>query len=470
MAAFGNHKRAVENILVASGDYALVNTTAAAGALPGGGTRTGATGDIPLSSTVNAGHINLNPGQLGIFAAGPAGVRPNNVAILSTDTYATVPAIYIAVGGDNAQSPGKGNYPLIDNRPYESSGIIYGHNPIIMTGKMAAYHAYSIWNIGETSAITPYELTDFALHVGFRGYAMDVENNQHAVQATTYRYTTPDYTALALTDDLDHFVQNMVYNINKNSRVFRTYQNNYGGNDPLIAFGIGLVANGAQNIDAAGFDNGGVVQVQVHNGITQTYTLSAEQVASLRTALPANYGINLINLSTAGAAADNEFFMLMAIDRDLAYDDRVPQVKIRLSVGLLRGFDSTVSKEEVVFAYEGEGVARVWEIYYTNTHGQRKYAQFQRQHFPFIEIPSNIDLSIYYNVIILEHRSSAQISPGEISDSPKKTIILYPACATTTPTSLLSYLNTWVRSTSQNIVIGTLSGAGALTVGTPTFC
>jgi tRNA threonylcarbamoyladenosine modification (KEOPS) complex Pcc1 subunit len=474
MAAFGNVKRAVESILVASGDYALVNETANGAALPGGGTRAGATADIPLSSTVNTGHINLYEGQLGIFAAGPAGARNPNVALLSTDTFNTAPAIYIAQGTANAQNPARGNYPLVDNRPYETSGIIYGHNPVILTGKGAAYHAYSIWSIGQPSggvgSITPFELTEFAIHMGFRGYALDVENSQHSVLATTYRYTTPDYTAIALTDDLDHFVQNYVSQINKNSRAFRSYTASYGGNDPLIALAVGLVANGAQNIDAAGFDNGGVINVQTRNGIQITYTLSAEQVASLRAALPANYGILNVDLTTAGGSADAEWFLVMALDRDLAYDDRVPQVKIRLSPGLLRGFDSTVALTELVSAYEGEGVARMWQIYYTNTHGQRKYYQFQRQHYPFIEVPSSIDPDAYYNAIILEHRNNVQISPAELVVSPKKTIILVPACDDTTMTSILTYLNTWVLSTPQHFVVGAVNSSGELTIATPSLC
>ena len=470
MAAFGSNKRAVENILVLSGDQDLINNLGAAGALPGGGTRAGATTDIPLSSIVNTGHINLFDGQLGIFAAGGSSVRGNNIALLATDDYLTAPAIQIAVGTANAQNPGRGNYPLVDNRPYESSGIIYGHNPVIMTGKGAVYHAHSNWTIGETSAINPFENTEFAIHLGFRGYVMDVENSQHAVQATTYRFETPDYPSLALVDDLDHFVQNYVEEINKNSRVFRTYLNNYGGNDPLVAYAIGLIANGAQDITAAGFDTGGTINVQIRNSIQQTQSLSAEQVASLRASMPALYGILNVDTTTAGAAANAEFIMLQAVDRDLAYDDRVPQIKIRLDVGLLRGFDSTVTVEEKVFAYEGEGIARIWQIFYENTHGQRKYYQFQRQHWPFIEIPSNIDLTQYYNAIIIEHRSNKQISSAALSISPKKTIILAPACSDTTRVALLDYLNRWVKSVPVHFIEGDLSATGDLVMTTPSLC
>jgi len=470
MAAFGNNKRAVENILVLSGNQDLINNVGAGGVLPGGGTRVGATGDIPLSSTVSTGHINLANGQLGIFAAGGASVRGNNIALLNTDTYLTAPAITIAVGTKNAQNPGRGNYPLVDNRPYESSGVLYGHNPVIMTGKGASYHAHSTWAIGQVTAITPFDNAEFAIHVGFRGYVMDVENSQHAVQATTYRFETPDYPAIGLVDDLDHFVQNFVEQINKNSRVFRTYLNNYGGNDPIVAYAIGLIANGAQDITAVGFDNGGVVNVQVRNNIQQTKTLSAEEVASLRLAIPALYGIVNVNTATAGTAINAEWMLLQAVDRDLAYDDRVPQVKIRLDVGLLRGFDSTVSTTELVNAYEGEGVARIWEIIYTNSAGQRKYSQFQRQSWPFIEIPSGLDLDIYYNAVIIEHRSNKQISSAEMSVSPKKTIILFPACSDTTRVALLDYLNRWVKSVPSHFIIGNLSATGDLVMNKPTLC
>jgi hypothetical protein len=472
MAAFGNNKRAVESILIAKDNRALVNATGNGAALPGGGTRSGATGNIPLMSTVNNAHVNLFDGQLGIFCASPSAVRPYNGVTLSTDTFATVPAIYIAQGTGTSQKPGRGSYPLTNNRPYETSGIIYGHNPIIMSGKAAFYPTFSTWIVGETGAINADDLTEYATKITFRGYAQDVENPVHGYISTTYTYTTPDYTALGTVAPIAHLVHNMVCEINRNSRVFRGSSNNWGGNDPVIAMALDQVANGATDITAGAYDNGGSVNIVVRGGITLTYTFSTEQIASLRTAMPAGYGIRLANKANAGASANADMFLLMAVDRDIVFDDRVPQTKIRLDVGLLRGFDvDVVSKEEVVNASEGEGGSRQWILFYENTAGQRKYSKFQRQEWPFIDIESSIVEGTYYNVIVLEHRSVAQVGIAEVSDSPKKTIILVPACDDTTMTSLLTYLNTWVRSCPANFVQGTRNATtGALEVAEPSFC
>jgi hypothetical protein len=471
MAYFGNNKRAVESILVAKGDQALINELGAGGTLPGGGTRSGATGDIPLMNATNAGRVNLADGQLGIFCASPSAVREYNVALLNTDTFLTVPAIYIAQGTGTSQTPGRGSYPLTNNRPYETSGIIYGHNPIVTTGKAAFWATFSNWVIGETGAINTADLTEYAIKATFRGYTQDVENNKHGFLSSTYTYTTPDYTTLGLTNDLAHFVHNMVTSINRNSRVFRSYSNNWGGNDPMIAMALGTTASGATDITAAGFDNGGSVNIQAFDGTTYNYNFTAEEIASLRVAMPANYGIAVANTTGAGSAANAEYILLQAVDRDIAFDDRVPQTKIRLDIGLLRGFNEAVSNVEESSASEGEGLGRKWVLYYENTHGQRKYSAFQRQEWPFIDIDSDIVSGEYYNTIIIEHRSNLQTSAADVMVSPKKTVILIPACDTETMDDLLIYINKWVRSCPQNLILGDRNAStGALEVDAPSFC
>jgi hypothetical protein len=475
MAAFGNSKRAVESILVTKGDQDIINNLNAGDALPGGGVVPG-TGEIPLMNSTNAGNVNLADGQLGVFAASAAGAVPMNQAIGATDTFATVPAIYIAQGTANAQKPGLGRYPLIDNRPYETSGIIYGHNPIIMSGRAAAWDTSSLWAVGVTAgtpvgSINTEDLTEYTMGVSFSGYAQDTENPAHARMHTTYHYKTPEYSLLGLVDDLDHFVQNFAFEINRNSRLFRGFHSNWGANDPLVAFAIGQVANGATDITAAAFDNGGNIPVFIRNGVQATFPARAEEIATLRSVMPAGYGIINIDLSTAGAAANAELFWVLAIDRDLAYDDRVPQVKITLDLGLRDGFVENVSQVEAVTPSEGEGKSRMLQLYYENTHGQRKYYQFQRQEWPFIEVPSDIVPDEYYNMIVIEHRSQAQIDNGNVSISPKKTVILIPACDTTTKDLLLEQLNIWVRSCPANFLYGEKNAAtGDLEIVNPTFC
>jgi hypothetical protein len=476
MAAFNNNKRAVESILVSSGDQDIINNLTTGGTLPGGGVVPGAPFEIPLMSANVQGNVNLNDGQLGIFSASASSVRGLNNALKPADTYLTTPAIYIAQGTANSQSPGLSSYPLINNRPYEQSGIIYGHNPIIMSGKAAFYHTSSLHSIGDpaggaTGSINTEDLTEYSVGVSFSGYAQDTENPAHGRMHTTYHYKTPEYSSLGLVNDLDHIVQNLAFEINRNSRQFRGFHSNWGANDPVVSFAIGLIANGAQDIQAAGFDNGGTINTFIRNGVQAGFPASAEQIATLRSAMPATYGILNIDLTTAGAGANAEFLWILALDRELAYDDRVPQVKITLGVGLRDGFNETVNETEEVTPSEGEGKARQWQLFYENTHGQRKYYQFQRQSWPFIEVPSEITANTYYSVIIIEHRSQAQIDTANVSISPKKTIILMPACEDTTRTALLAQLNAWVKSCPANFLVGQLNATtGLLEIPQPVFC
>jgi len=460
-----NNKRAVETIIVASGDSAMVNDVGAAGALPGGGTRAAATTDLPLMSAVNTGQVNLNDGQLGIFSADANGVRGNNIALLSTDTFNEASQIYIAQGTANAQSPGVGAYPLVNNRPYESTGIILGRHHVVVSGRIAAYDASSVWSIGDTGAIIPLDETEYAMHIAYHGQVLDTENSCHAYEKTTLTYTTPDYTVLGLTSDLDHLIQNYAYTINRNSKAFWGGSSIWGANEPVVAFAVELVAGADTDINAAGFDNGGVVPVFTKDSNTYSVNLSAGQVASLRAAIPATHGIKTINITTAGNSADCLYMALLGLDRDLVYDDRVPQVKIRLDVGLGRGFVSTTTAEEDSFAYEGEGVGRHWAIFYENTAGQRKHAQFQRQHWPFIEVASGIDPNEYYNAYIIEHRSVGEIGIAGASVSPKKAIVLIPTCDDTTTASFEAILNTWVASLPSYTLMEDGQGVAALSVG-----
>jgi hypothetical protein len=460
-----NNKRAVETIIVASGNVALVNDTANAAALPGGGTRAGASADIPLMSAVNTGQVNLANGQLGIFSADPSGVRGNNIALLSTDTFDEASQIYIAQGTATSQSPGVGAYPLVNNRPYESTGIIMGRHHIVYSGRVAAYDSSSVWSIGDTGAIVPLDETEYAMHVAYKGQVLDTENSIHAYEKNTFTYTTPDYTTLGLTSDLDHFIQNFAYKINRNSKAFWGGSSIWGANEPVVAFAVELIAGADTNINAAGFDNGGVVPVFTRNGNTYSINLTAGQVASLRASIPATHGIKTINLTTAGNSADCLYIALLALDRDLVYDDRVPQRKVSLDVGLGRGFVSTTTAEEDSFAFEGEGVGRHWAIFYENTAGQRKHAQFQRQSWPFIEVASGIDPNEYYNVYVIEHRSIGENGISNVSVSPKKSIVLIPTCDDTTIDSFEAIMDVWVPSVPSYTILENGVGSASVALG-----
>lgn len=470
MSSNQNNKRSVESILVASGDQRLVNFTAAAAALPGGGVRAGAATDIPLMSVVNTGFVNLFPGQLGVFCASPASVRTHNATLLSTDTYNQAQDIFVAVGGTTAQNPGVGAYPLTNSRPYETSGTIIGRHYVVCTGRVAAFDASSSWSI--TPVTAPSDLTEYSIHAAYHGQAMDTENSIHAYEQNTLTFTTPDYTTLGLVSDLDHFVQNFAYVINRNSKAFWGGSSIWGANEPMVAFAVELLAGADTDINNAAFDAGGIVPVFIRNGQTYSLNLTAGQVASLRLSIPATHGIKTIDITTAGNVADALYMVVLALDRDLVYEDRIAAVKIRLDLGLGRGFSVVDTATEDSFAFEGEGKGRNWVLYYESSAGQRKQAQFQRQHFPFIEVASGIDPNEYYNVYVIEHRSVGEIGIANASVSPKKTVILVPSCDATTANDIETMLNTWIPSLPTYNLMENGAGVAALSLGTvdATYC
>lgn len=470
MAANRNSKRAVETIIVASGNQDLINNVGAGGALPGGGTRVAATTDLPLMSAVNAGQVNLANGQLGIFSGGDKGVRPNNMAVLTTDTFPLAPEVYIAQGTATSQTPGLGSYPLTNNRPYEATSTVLGRNHVIFTGRVAALPSSTTWNIGETTAINTEDLVEYRIKAAYHGEMQDYNNSQHGYDSTTINYRTPDYTALGLVDDLDHFVQNFAYRINRNSRQFWGGSSIWGANEPIVAFATGQVANGAQDINNVAYDNGGTVQVFLRGTTQYSMTLTTAQVLSLRDSMPVGFGPLNIDVTTAGGAADAEYVTVMALDRDRLIDDRVENDKIRVEIGLLSGFNETVSLTKDSTAYEGEGGGRKWRLVYEKTAGQRKHAQFQRQEWPFIEVASGIVEATSYSVFLIEHVSVQHVGSVGASVAPKKAIILVPACETTTVNALEAYLNPWIKSCPSYTILGNKDATGDIALPASNVC
>lgn len=474
MALNQNGKRPVETILVAKDNQDLINNLAGGGALPGGGTYVGGT-DLPLMSTVNQGFVNLNDGQLGIFSADYDGLRTNNVALQSGDDYADVPAIKIVQGTATSQNPSATNTPPLTNRQLEESGVILGRHTVTWTAKAAALPVFSTWKVGDDvgniGEINISSNTEYRLRIAFSGTIIDYHYGKQQYPSSTTNYVTPNYLTLGLVNNLDHFVQNFVVQANRNSRQFRQSLNNRRANDPYVAFAIApLAVGGTQDITAPAFDNGGIVNVMVFGAVTQSINLTAGQVASLRTAISAGYGILPTDLSTAGSAAGAEYMIYMALDRDRVYDDRIKNDKIDIEAGSPAGFDEQVLIERQTNAYEGEGSGRIWQLVYEGTAGQRKYAQFQRRKWPFIEVPSGIDVNERYTAFILEHRAVHELGIASASVAPRKTIILVPSCDNVTIDALEAYLNTWVRSTPSNRVIGEKDGSGNIDLTTPTYC
>lgn len=433
-----NSKRPVENFLVTSGDQALV----------AGGT---------ALNTAATGAVNVADGQLGVFNVATSG---GTVAYLETlaaaETVADAPKIQIIQGNANSANPRGATalYPL-SVRPYEHSGIINGYNRILATKQVAATPTHSTWIIGDasTGGIVAYDNTEYQMKISYRGRIQDELYSPEATNSFSPAYTTPDYTTLGTAEPVDHLIQHLAYDINRNSRVFvgtslRT------GNEPIVAIAIDTV--GAAGVDASGITAGSSLPLVTTTVGAQAITLTQAQVDSIQNALsdaglPANSRLLNVNLTTAGTVTGGvaDALMILSLDRPLSYEDRIPQVKVRLDIGLIKGFDSeTVVHAENEESFEGQGQGRVLDLLYRATQGQRKYNLDHTQD-PIPEYASPISTTGSYTVYTIDHVDVAQVDTGNIVQSPQREYICVPAADSTTIAAIDALLGPWIASANS---------------------
>jgi hypothetical protein len=436
MRKTGN-KRAVESILVATGNVAL----------PAGGTSL---------IDVTTGTVNLASGQLVVIDGSAQGSNALNVALTAGDTVANSPLIRIVQGKANVDNMEASIQFPLEQRPYEISGDILGAGVVAYKGKAFAQSTRNAVLVGGVAAaadqINIEDNSQYDLNVAYRGRRVqEYDTSTHGSYFRKFSYTSPEYSTLGLTSSLDHLVQNLVYNVNRDSRQFNFNAPNFGANQPILALAIKTVGGAGTAINAV---SGTVVPVLVTaSGITKSITLDAELVATLADVVAngqlANTAtIELVNLSTAGNAAKTDRILLVALNEIPAYVDRIPFLKIRLEVGLGGAFNNTtVLNSSDSPAFEGDGTYRQWKIYYDNTAGQRKYSQYRGFETLKIEVPSDLDSTKTYDAYIIEHFESHQLQLAGISNSPQKTIILVPSGDTVTSASLEAVLNPWMAST-----------------------
>lgn len=433
-----NGKRSVENFLVCTGDQSLV----------AGGT---------ALNTPATGAVNVANGQLGVFNVATSG---GTVAYLETlaaaDTVADAPAIKIIQGNANSANPRGATalYPL-SVRPYEESGIVNGYNKIVATKQVAVAPTHCTWIIGDasTGGIVALDNTEYQMKISYRGRIYDEFYSPEATNSFSPSYTTPDYTALGTAEPVDHLIQHLAYDINRNSRIFvgsslRT------GKEPIIAIAVDTV--GSTGVVANTTTAGTVLPLVTTSVGTQSITLTAAQAASIQNALssaglPATSRLLNVNLTTAGTTTGGvaDALMIMALDRPLSYEDRIPSVKIRLDIGLIKGFDhETVDHAQHEEAFEGQGQGRVLDLLYRATHGQRKYNLDHTQD-PIPEYASPIDTTASYTVYNIQHVNVAQVDLGSIVESPQREYICVPAASSTTIGEIDALLGPWIASANS---------------------
>lgn len=442
-------RRPVETFIVGSADSALTNV-----ANPG------------EHITVSAdGSINAASGQIGLVSSNGMGSIGINILTDATPTIAEAPVVYLIQGTAASANPAAATaaYPLAV-RPYERTQDINSANYLYVTKQAAVSPTHSIFFIGGDNggadAIVATDETTYELEIAFRGRIFNELYSPEATNSFSPKFTTPNYTALGTAEPVDHLIQNLTYNINLNSYATHMPSSLYVGGLPIVALALDETAG--QGTDTSTLTAGTILPVVTTSLGTRSITLTAAQAASIIAAVSAagwaaDTSILNINLTTAGTVTNGvaEGILLMGLDRVLAYEDRIPQVKTRLQVGLTAGFDpNLVYNEEVSFANEGQGQGRVLDLWYKATHGQRKY-NLDHTLDPVIEYASPINTSLTYAQYTIHHVDANQIDSFNVINSPMKEIVLFPTTATTAIASFDTVFGAWVTSAN---------GAGIVTI------
>lgn len=425
----------IEKILIADGNSALV-----------------AGGTALIHPTT--GVINLTDGQLGIFA-GDGGTITKNTAIAAGTTKFDAPNIYIAQGNANSANPKVASSSPLPIRAYERSQIVKAGFVGPYTGRASAAGTNCTWLVGRKDGtgaeIVPLSDTYYKLTLAFSGRMVEYLNGRNSA-AIYPEFTTRDFDDLGIateTNQRDYVVQNLVANANMESKV---YPNNPSGAE-VVALAISETGVGTGTA-ISGIAAGNITIGVDAEGNNIVVVFTSEMVTSLKKALTANGGpldntaeIVAYNTATAGNGSTTADVMaFIMLDRDLAYFDRIPQIKSRVNVGLEEGFSSLVYNAQVAAAYEGEGKGRHWKLYYESTDELRKFNTEQLPSAYVMQYTSEIDESDTYYVYTFDHALPDVTSGGEYTDMPHKTIVIIPSGDTTTLASFEAVLNPWMES------------------------
>lgn len=435
---------------------------------------------IVTSGTLNNtnGNVNLADGQIAFVSDSIWGTVAMNAVCDSTPTVAEAPVIAIYQGTSNSASmnTATATYPLWV-RPYERTAPIDGRSQIVtVTKQVARTPSHSIWIVGDATGnageINVLDETEYTITTSFRGYRIEEFFSAQQAASLIVSKTTPNFTDLGKTEaeGRSWLVHNLAYDINSNSTALNVNPRR-PHKSPVVALAIdtaggtgtaiGENAGGSASTALAAGDSVGVVNTTA--GL-RSITLTEAMATAIKDAAVALSGDaiadlewTIVTVDLADAYTDiADVLMLVALDEVQAYVDYIPQVKVRLEVGLTRGFDyTTVLNDEYTFANPGQGDGRSLNLLYAATQGQRKY-NLRHTEDPVVNFSTTpFDTAITYCVYNISHSNGRQVDSFNTIYSPFREIVAIPTFSSgTTPntviTALDTALNAWLGSTTHN--------------------
>jgi hypothetical protein len=448
------NKRAVESFVVAKTGQAFYNTA-------------GSGNNLTNPST---GAVRLADGQIGIFSVSPFGSVAMNVATDTTPTLAEAPVIAFFQGTDGSANPSIQQYPYpLYNRPYAKSHDVNGNNSVLVTKQTYQHPTTAVWVLGAPAGELgeigePQDGTEYTIKIGYKGRRFDEMFNENGTLTYSPSYVTPNYTALNTAEPLDHLLQNLTWQINRNSKVLNLSNRHTRGNEHVIALAIDSTGTAGTPIGGATpLAAGDVLPVVNTNFGVRSIILTEDQANSIKAAALAvaggdiadlTWSVLTIDLVTAGLTTGGvaDMVMLVALDADLAFEDKIPFIKTNMVVTLNQGFEfPRVSLVQGSFPFEGSGTARQWNLKWRATEMQRLYS-LDHTMSPIIEFPSPIDLNQRYVSYHVYSQDVNDIDTFNTSISPLGTYILVPATETTLITAIDTALNSWLPTTGNSII------------------
>lgn len=403
---------------------------------------------VAVANAANAGEnvfdptsfvANILDGQLGIVCdTHNSATRDFNEYLDTTDDAVKVDEIRIVQG-----TPKSADISTVANLPYGDKELvksmkIKAKNGIMFTAKVAKASSNDAWVIGADGAgtISAVGDSDYKLHLQFLSKRNDRDFSVQGNENFTVSYSTPDYTTLATAEPLDHLVQNLVYSANLNSYALR-YNMPFvkRGNKNFVAFAINFAGGSGTKlgdiVPGTGFpaivSNGSNVNFIPDGDFVQTITNIIANGSSY--GVDGDTTIELVDLSTAGAADVAQGILLVALDHKLAAArDEIAQVKVRMNVGLEYGFNGvSTTKVNLSKPYEGEGKARVWQLEFDKRARLNIFTQQNRMYGEyFLQPPTYIDATKDYTAYIIESKDEYSVAYSHDSEYFHRLIILVP--------------------------------------------
>lgn len=394
-----------------------------------------ATGERLYNTTTDA--LNITDGFGGFYEEFP---NSGNPEAIDTATGATSPMKFIQ-NRDTTMDPASLYQRPLEESQWISPQCFLGVKISQLNASLPVNNMILAGQDASTGSVAVPVLDEFTYRIQVSGHGdrEDLYNSVYNTPTVFGTYTSPDWTATAYTaaQSRDITIQSLMYNFNGNNQNIAVgiCLSEVASNGSILLTGVinpATFANGAKVI--VGYTLAGqAVTIKMDNAIREAFT--ALDIAlgtgtfylrpyvlagtpAITAAAPYTVGV----IPVAGTTANVENFAMLAIDEGQANFDYRINTKRRITLGLLKGFDS-VLQETVSNPEEGMGLGRQLSIMYKANEQYNQTARPQPYMSYHVAFPNEILENGYYDLFFIEHCHQRMSTSGMPAIMPHTTVI-----------------------------------------------